>query len=87
MPKLSLDSTVLVHTHSPPHTAKVIGVPTYNSLDVYTVLFPGGSILEYSNHDNILEACPASCSAQKPSLLPHWIQTGANATLFLDAMP
>jgi hypothetical protein len=87
MPKLPLDSAVLVYTHCPPHLAKVIGIATYNTPDVYTVIIPDGSISEYSNHDNILEACPASCSEQKASLLPHWIQTGANATLFLDNMP
>lgn len=41
-PKFSLNSNVLVHTHSPPHLAKVVGIPSYNRPDVYTVLFPDG---------------------------------------------
>lgn len=86
-PKFALDSNVLVHTHSPPHVAKVTSIPTYDYPDVYTVLFPDGSISEYKNHDNLLGACPVSCCEQKQGLLPHWIQTGANATLFLDTMP
>jgi len=45
-PKFHLDATVLVHTHSPPHSAKVIGIPTYDRPDVYTVLFADGSIAE-----------------------------------------
>jgi hypothetical protein len=85
--KFALDSSVLVHTHSPPHKAKVIGLPHYDSPDIYTVMFSDGSISEYSNHDNILEACPESCDVQKATLLPHYLQPGANATLFLDTMP
>jgi hypothetical protein len=50
-------------------------------------MFSDGSILEYSNHDNILEACPESCDVQKATLLPHWLQPVANATLFLDTVP
>jgi len=37
-PKFPLDSTVLVHSHSPPHYATVIGVASYNSPDIYTVI-------------------------------------------------
>jgi hypothetical protein len=55
-PKFSLDSDALVHTHSPPHQAKVIGIPSYDRPDIYTVLFPDGSIAEYSDNNNILEA-------------------------------
>jgi hypothetical protein len=38
-PKFKLDSNVHVHTHSPPHLATVIGLPTYNNPDTYTVKF------------------------------------------------
>jgi len=34
-PKFHLDVEVLVNTHSPPHLAKVIGIPTYDRPDVY----------------------------------------------------
>jgi hypothetical protein len=44
MPKLPLDSAVLVNTHCPPHLAKVIGIATYNTSDVCTVIFPDSSI-------------------------------------------
>jgi len=36
-PKFALDSTVLIHTHSPPRVAKIIGLPSYDRPDVYTV--------------------------------------------------
>jgi len=29
-PKFLLDSKVLVHTHSPPHTATIVGLPSYD---------------------------------------------------------
>jgi hypothetical protein len=29
-PKFALDSEVLIHTHSPPHVAKIIGIPSYD---------------------------------------------------------
>lgn len=38
-PKFVLDTQVYVHTYSPPLTATVIGIPTYRSPDIYTVLF------------------------------------------------
>jgi len=43
-PKFELDTSVFVHTHSPPSTVTVIGIPTYNSTDIYTVVFKDGSI-------------------------------------------
>jgi hypothetical protein len=48
-PKFSLDSKVLVHMHSPPHVATVIGLPTYDRPDIYTVSYPDGLITEYSD--------------------------------------
>jgi hypothetical protein len=48
-----LESEVLVHTHSPPHVAKVVGIPSYDRPNIYTVLFPDGLILEYSDEDRI----------------------------------
>jgi len=87
-PKFSLDSEVLVHTHSPPHRAKVIGLPSYDRPNVYTVIFSDGSISisEYSNENNILTLAPVSQSNEKSILLPSWIQDGTNATVFLTSM-
>ena len=82
-PKFPLDSTVLIHTHSPPHMAKVIGLPSYDRPDIYTVLFADGSISEYSDQSNILEASCIHENLKQVSLLPSWVQHEANATLFL----
>ncbi len=57
-PKFALDSEVLVHTHSPPHRATIVGLPSYDRPDVYTVLFPDGSISEYTDDNNILTLAP-----------------------------
>jgi hypothetical protein len=87
MPKFTLDSTVLVHSHSPPHRAKIIGLPTYDRPDVFTVLFPDGWISEYADSNNLLEAVPSPSDSEKcASILPHWIKSGANATVFLTTM-
>jgi hypothetical protein len=48
-PKFNIDSKVYVHSHSPPPIATVIGIPTYNTPDVYTVTFKDGSISEYTS--------------------------------------
>ncbi len=85
-PTFPLDSTVLVHSHSPPHIATVIGTPSYDRPDIYTVAFRDGSIAEYSESSNILEASPTP-SPISPNLLPHWLQDGVNSTLFLFDMP
>ena len=83
-PQFSLDSKVYVHTHSPPSVAKVIRIPNYNTPDVYTVVFPNGSISEYTS--DILSATTQESSKLTKSLLPSWIKRGANATLFLNDM-
>jgi hypothetical protein len=83
-PKFLLDSSVYVHTHSPPSLATVIGIPTYNNPNVYTVTFKDGTIAEYT--DDLLSAATTSLS-QRKSLLPSWIKGGSNATLFLHDMP
>jgi len=85
-PRFHLDSEVLVHTHSPLHVAKVIGIPSYDHPDKYTVLFSDGSIAEYSDTNNILEAALEKLLAPLPTLLPYWVQDGANDTLFLSTM-
>jgi hypothetical protein len=85
-PKFMLDSEVLIHTHSPPHSAKIIGIPSYDRPNIYTVLFPDVSISEYSDQDNIIEANPNIPTLSTVSLLPHWIQDSTNATLFLSSM-
>jgi len=83
-PKFSLDSSVLVHTHSPPSTATIIGLPTYDRPDVYTVAFRDGSIAEYT--EEILTSTPSSPSPTPSSFLSKWIVPGTNATLFLHNM-
>jgi hypothetical protein len=85
-PKFQLESNVLVHMHSPPHHAKVIGIPSYDHPDIYTVAFADGSIAEYSDTSGILEAIPDISVITPPSILPDWIQGGATATLFLPNM-
>jgi hypothetical protein len=85
-PKFPLDSTVLVHTHSPPHVAKVVGLPSYDRPDIYTVLFADGSISEYSDQSNILKATSVPDTIKPTSLLPSWVTHGTNATLFLTTM-
>ncbi len=86
-PKYPLESKVFVHTHSPPHLATVVGLPTYDRPAVYTVSFADGSLAEYSGDDNILELAPmVSDPSSSIPLLPFWIQGGANTTLFLQNM-
>jgi hypothetical protein len=85
-PKFSLESKVLIHTHSPPHLATVIGIPTFADPDMYTPAFSDGSIVEYSDQSNLLEAVPDNTSITDCSFLPHWVKGGANATLFLSDM-
>jgi len=83
-PKFLLNSQVYVHTHSPPSVAKVIGIPTYDTPNIYTVCYKDGSIAEYL--DDQLSAVNSTVST-KPTLLPNWIKGGCNATLFLADMP
>ncbi len=85
-PKFVLDSEVFVHTHSPPHVAKVVGLPSYERPNIYTVQFADGLLLEYSDCDNILEAKPVCPASSNSALLPPWIQDGTNITLFLSTM-
>ena len=85
-PKFPLESEVLIHTHSPPHTAKVIGLPSYDRPSVYTVAFSDGSIAEYCDENDILELAPISQPCTSSTLLPSWVQDGANATVFLNSM-
>jgi hypothetical protein len=69
-PKFALDSTVLVHTHSPPHVATIIGAPSYSQPDIYTVQIQDQSIAEYSLLENLLESVSSPSPQQAPSLLP-----------------
>lgn len=80
-PKFALDTHVLVHSHSPPHQARVIGIPSYDRPDIYRVVFKDGSIAEY--RDDMLEASNSSFPSPPAPLLPSWIQGGSNVTLFL----
>jgi hypothetical protein len=85
-PTFPLDSQVLVHSHSPPHVATIIGTPTYSRPDIYTVQFKDNSIADYSLSDNLLEAVTVP-SPKSNKLFPKWIKGGAPATLFLYDMP
>jgi hypothetical protein len=85
-PKFKLDSSVLIHTHSPPHVATVIGIPSYATPDIYTVKFSDGTIAEYSKSSNILESAPELSPIQSSPILPDWIKGGCTATLFLNEM-
>jgi hypothetical protein len=69
-PKFKLDEQVLVHSHSPPHLATIIGLPTYHKPEIYTVKFQDGSVAEYSTSEDILELAPASVSSTSSPLLP-----------------
>jgi hypothetical protein len=86
LPKFSLDSDVLVHTHFPPHLAKVISIPTYSNPDVYTVQFQDGTLAEYSSSSGVLEAAPILGPSNVTTALPDWIKGGVTATLFLTNM-
>ncbi len=83
-PKFQLDSPVYVNTHSPPSIATVIGIPTYHSPDIYTVVFKDGSLSDYT--EDLISLAPESVSFCSPSTLPSWMKGGAKATLFLDTM-
>jgi hypothetical protein len=82
-PKFNIESSVLVHTHSPPSLGTIIGIPSYQSPNIYTVSFRDGSISEYS--EDLLSLAPESMELP-PKILPHWIKNDANATLFLESM-
>jgi hypothetical protein len=77
-PQFTLESQVYVHTHSPPSIATVIGISTYTSPNIYTVVFKDGSISEYTT--DLLSAAPTSVASVSSSLLPSWIKVGAPAT-------
>jgi hypothetical protein len=63
--------------------AKIIGLPTYDHPNLYTIALKDGSIAEYE--DNILSTATEVNSSVK-TLLPSWVKGGANATLFLHTM-
>ncbi len=67
-----LDSSVLVHTHSPPSLATIVGFPTYDSPQVYTVAFKDVSVCEYT--EDLLTMAPPISSSTGSSLLPTWIK-------------
>jgi len=83
-PKFPIDTSVYVRTHSPPPVTKIIGLPSYDNPNVYTVSFKDGSISEYT--DDLLSAAAMPTSVNTSSLLPKWVQGGTNATLFLTSM-
>jgi hypothetical protein len=67
--------------------ATIVGIPTYDHPDIYTLSFSHGSIAEYKDESGILETVPDTTKVPACSLLPHWVKRGANATLFLTTMP
>jgi len=71
-PKFALESHVYIHTHLPPCVAKIIGIPTYEHPNIYTVTFKDGSIAEYT--DNILTAALEISPIQQQPILPLWIK-------------
>jgi hypothetical protein len=81
-PQFLLDTDVLVHTHSPPHRAKIVSIPTFSNPDVYTVHFQNGTLAEYSYSSGILEAAPTLGPTNVTTALPDWIKGGVTATLF-----
>jgi hypothetical protein len=83
-PQFRLDAAVLVNTHSPPHPATIIGLPSYERPHVYTVSFLDGSIAEYSADE--LELSPLTSTVSSAKILPYWVKGGANSTLFLYNM-
>jgi len=83
-PKYPLESPVHAHTHSPPSCAKIIGLPSYETPDIYTVVFPDGSVSEYT--EDMLSLIPSSNPIPSTSHLPNWIKSGVKATLFLSNM-
>jgi hypothetical protein len=83
-PKYNIDSSVHVHTHSPQSVATVICIPTYQTPNIYTVVFKDGSISEYT--EELLSAATDTPLSLPQSLLPYLIKGGANATLFLHTM-
>jgi len=72
-PTFKVDSQVLVHTHSPPSLATIIGIPMYQSPNIYTVKFRDGSVSEYTV--DLLSAAPEGSNISS-TLLPKWIQGG-----------
>jgi hypothetical protein len=82
--KCALDSYVNVHIHSPSCVAKIIGIPTYDHPNIYTVTFKDGLITEYT--DNMLTSALEISPIKEQPLLPFWIKGGANATLFFNHM-
>jgi hypothetical protein len=83
-PHFSLDTSMYVHSHSPPATAKIIGIPTYDHPNIYTIAFRDGSISEYT--DDLLSPVLDTTQLTPTSLLPKWITGGINVTLFLHNM-
>jgi hypothetical protein len=63
-----------------------VSIPTYSRPNIYTVVFQDGSLAEYLDTANILEAAPTQCPASVVTLLPDWIQQGAKTTLFSNNM-
>jgi hypothetical protein len=84
-PKFAIDAPVYVHTHSPPSVGKIIGIPTYQQPDIYTVAFKDGSLSEYT--EDLLSLAPDSSVSTSTTILPSWLKGGTKITLYLKHMP
>ncbi len=62
----------------------VVGISSYDHLEIYTVVFKDDFLAEYSASDNVLESLPASCPRPISSILPAWIKGGSTTTSFLS---
>jgi len=83
-PKFAIDAPVYVHTHSPPSVGKIIGIPTYQQPDIYTVAFKDGSLSEYT--EDLLSLAPDSSVSTSTTILPSWLKGGTKITLYLEHM-
>jgi len=83
-PKYALDTPVYVHTHSPLSEATIIGIPTYDSPNIYNVAFKDGSLSEYT--EDLLSLAPVPLSSPEVNLLPSWLKGGAKVALFLHTI-
>jgi hypothetical protein len=54
--KYALDTSVYIHTHSPPSIVTTIGIPSCENPTIYTVSFKDGSLSEYT--EGLLSLAP-----------------------------
>jgi len=64
----------------------MIGTPSSDHPDIYTVALTDGTTGDYSDSSNIFEAIPDTNRISPSSIFPGWFQGDANATLLLFDM-